>query len=167
MRRHLGVGETENILDGWCRHHLKPFDDVLNSVLATGKKFSLSLVVPKFLRDQVIAQPQNRVSFTPRFHFLRAAITARVIGGRVIAEAVSHGLDKRRASAGARAVERFVGHPVNGEQIVAVHLHAVEPEGERFLRDGLRGGLLLAGNGDGGESISFYGAESDVLGDLK
>ena len=28
-------------------------------------------------------------------------------------------------------------------------------------------GTMLAGNGDGGESISFYGAESDVLGDLK
>ena len=60
-------------------------------------------------------------------------------GDNGFGQTVGQRLDQGRAVAGTRLVDGFVDRHTHGDDVIAVHLLAAEPAGERFLGDGLGG----------------------------
>src|SRR5699024_8812440 len=105
-------------------------------------------VVPGFLRLQPGAQALDRLLGPGFFHFLLAAVAARVVGGGVVAEAVGDRFDDAGAFAVARALHGITDGLAHGDDVVAVHLHGRQARGDALLRQGFGAGLDVARHRD-------------------
>src|SRR5690606_6293341 len=79
-------------------------------------------------------QALQRVERTPARELVFGAVAARVVGGRMVPDAIGQRLDHVRAFAGACLLERARHRGVHGDQVVAVDLLAFDAG-----RDGLLG----------------------------
>ena len=77
---------------------------------------------------QMAAEPEDRIPGGPVGELVARPVLGRVVGGRVSADPVGHGLDERRSPAGAGVVEQRARHRVGREHVVAVDLHPRHPE---------------------------------------
>ena len=76
-------------------------------------------------------QPQERVPGAPGCHLLGRTVAGGVIGGGVVGHAVGQAFDEGRPFPAARLGQRFPRCPVDGEDVVAVHLYPLEAIGDR------------------------------------
>ena len=97
---------------------------------------------------QVGPDPLDRVAQLPGLQLAGQPVPRRVVGRGVRAHPVGEGLDQRRALALAGRSQRLLRDRVAGEDVVAVHPDAGEPEaaGPLVQRDA---GLLVVALGDG------------------
>src|SRR5262249_57200933 len=76
-------------------------DRRLDLLLAFGRELFLLRLAPRVLTDEIGAHARDRFLLPARLNLLGRPVTRRVIGGRVIAEAIGQGLDQARPGAGA------------------------------------------------------------------
>src|SRR4249919_903459 len=103
---------------------------------------------PRAGGGEVIAQAHVRFSRPGRLDLVFAAIAARVVGGGVVVQAIGHELDAAAAFAVAGACDRATHAFEHGDEIVAVHLQAMQAAGDALLRERLRTGLRRARHRD-------------------
>src|SRR5690606_9458994 len=94
------------------------------------------------------AQAGHRLAGPAVLHFGLVAVAAGVVGGGVVVQAVGHEFDDAAAAARARARHGAAHALEHGEQVVAVHLQAVQAAGQALLGQGLGAGLRLARHRD-------------------
>src|SRR3984885_6027162 len=103
----------------------------------------LAGVVPGARRLQISAQAQQRFAAPRILHLVLFAIARRIVGRRVIAQAIRHRLDNRRpgtAACGGNCLGDCMAHR---DDIVAVDLDARYAGGYAFLRERCAGGLIF------------------------
>src|SRR5450631_564765 len=98
--------------------------------------------IPRAGARQVGAQAHERLGEPGLFHLVGAAIAARVVGGRMVAEPVGQRLDERWPAAAARGLQRPPDDVANRKHVVAVDLDAGYLRGDAFLRQRPGRGLL-------------------------
>src|SRR6185436_18514870 len=109
----------------------------LDLLVALLEKFFLARLVPRAGFAQVTAQAQYRLALPCVGHFLGWTVARRIVGGGVVRQPVSDGLDYRRTMSRARLGERFSHSVVHSDHVVTVDLHAFDAGGDAFLRKGL------------------------------
>src|SRR6185436_11798588 len=82
----------------------------------------LLVLVPVAVLRQVIAQPRDRLDLPRRVHAFGVAVARRVVGRRVIAQAIAHRFDERGPAAAARLLEGLLHHLPDRDHVVAIHL---------------------------------------------
>ena len=97
---------------------------------------------------QILLQAKERILRPPGVAHAGRLAPRPVVGGGVHAEAIGQALDERRAVAAPGAFDRLAHHVDDGEEIVAVDLHAGEAVGDRLLRNRRRRRLQLARRGN-------------------
>ena len=91
------------------------------------QRCSSSRLVPRACARQVIAQAQRSARcFQRRSRPRRVAIARRIVGGRVVGQAIGERFDQRRPVAGARFASARVDDLAHGDHVVAVDLLARE-----------------------------------------
>src|SRR5262249_34079800 len=88
--RQFGVEMVEHRLWSARRGRQKALDRRLDPLLAVGRELFLLRLVPRLLTDEIGAQARDRLLLPARLNLLGRAVTCRVIGGPVVAEAGSH-----------------------------------------------------------------------------
>src|SRR5262249_46602054 len=99
--REFGVEMVEHRLRRARRGGQIALDRRLDLLLAFGGELFLRRFAPRVLTGEIGAQARDRFLLPARLNLLGRAVTRRVIGGRVIAEAIGQGLDQARPGAGA------------------------------------------------------------------
>src|SRR5262249_1898271 len=99
--RQFGVEMVEHRLGCARRGRQITIDLRLDPLVAVGRELSLLPFAPRLLTDERRAQARDRLLLPERLNLFGRTVTRRVIGGRVVAEAVSQGLDQARPAAGA------------------------------------------------------------------
>src|SRR5690606_24032963 len=98
-------------------------------------------LVPGALGGEPGAQAGHRVAGPGVLDLGLVAVAARVVGGGVVVQAIGHEFDHAAAAARARSLHGTAHALEHGEQVVAVHLQAVQAAGDALLRQGLGAGL--------------------------
>src|SRR6516164_2496128 len=141
--REFGVEMVEHRRRGaWSRRQIV-LDRRLDLLLAFGRELFLLRLAPRLLTDEIGAQARDRLLLPARLNLLGRTVTRRVIGGRVVAEAVSHSLDQARSAASASLDDGILRRGAHGDDVVAVHLLAGKARRDRLLRQRLRRRLQL------------------------
>src|SRR5262245_20018621 len=117
--------------------------EALHGVGNFGVDLRLDVALEKTPPLQIGAEAGERILLLPHRDFFLAPVLRRIVGGGVHAEPIRHALDQRGPVAGARPIDGLARGRVDGEDVVAVHLDAGQPVGERLLGDRARVGLLL------------------------
>src|SRR6266508_2131494 len=147
--RELGVEMVEHRLRGPRRGRQIALDSLLDALLALGGKLLFLRLAPCLPGHEIRAQARDRLLLPAGLDLLRRAVTRGVIGGRVVAEPVGHGLDQARPQAGAGIGDRLRGSGVHCDDVVAVHLLARKARGDGLLGQRLGRGLQLERHRDG------------------
>src|SRR5690606_17885056 len=98
---------------------------------------------------EVLAQADHRFTGPAVLDLGLVAVAGGVVGGGVVVQAVGHHFDDGAAFAAAGAFHGAAHALEHGDQVVAVHLQAVQAAGDALLGQGLGAGLGVAGHGDG------------------
>src|SRR5215469_2638584 len=142
------IGEVEYRLDRLRRRRKIGLSSAFDRQRDFAEQLLLVRLAPHPSGNEIVAQSRDRLFRPARTDLRAAAIAARIVGGRVIAEAIGQRLDQMwtatRPGFGDRALDGFT----NGDDVVAVDLLAFEACRDRLLRQGLRGGLLRDGHRD-------------------
>src|ERR1700730_1944373 len=141
--REFGVEMVEHRLWRARRGRQIALDRRLDLLLAVGRELFLLRFAPRLLTYEIGAQARDRLLPPARLNLRGRTVTPRVIGGRVIAEAVGHGLDQARPTTGAGLRDRILRRGAHRDDVVAVHLLAGKARGDRLLRQRLRRRLQL------------------------
>src|SRR5215467_3970423 len=141
--REFGVEMVEHRLRRTQRGRQIAFDRRLDLLLAFGRELLLLRLAPRVLTDEIGAQARDRLFLPARLNLLGRAVTRRIIGGRVVAETIGHGLDQARPGAGAGLRDRILRRGAHRDDVVAIHLLAGKARGDRLLRQRLRRRLQL------------------------
>src|SRR5690606_14561700 len=97
---------------------------------------------------QVLAQANHRLAGPGVLDLVLATVAAGVVGGGVVVQAVGHELDHAAALALARALVGAAHRLEHGDEVVAVHLQAVQAAGQALLGQGPGAGLRSAPDRD-------------------
>src|SRR6516164_9127553 len=146
--REFGVEMVEHRLWRARRGRQIALDRRLDLLLAVGRELLLLRFAPRLLTYEISAQARDRLLLPARLNLLGRTVACRVIGGRVVAEAVGHGLDQARSAAGAGLRDRILRRGAHRDDVVAVHLLAGKARGDRLLRQRLRRRLQVKRHGD-------------------
>ncbi len=95
----------------------------------------VALLRPGAAHDEVVLQPDDRVSERPDIGFRLGAVGGRVVGRGMSADPVGHVLDQRRAEIAACALRRPFGDRMDGQIIVAVDPQGRNAEAEAAGRE--------------------------------
>src|SRR5690606_8051606 len=106
-------------------------------------------LAPGALGNEVGAQAGDRLALPGRLDLGIVAVAAGVVGGGVVGQAVGDQFQHAAAVAIAGAGDGMVHGGAHGDDVVAVHLHAVEAAGQALLGQGLGAGLRVARHRDG------------------
>src|SRR5215472_8208668 len=142
------IGEIEHRLGVLRRRCKISLGGALDRQRDLCEQLLLVRLAPHAGGDEVVAQPRDRLVRPARAHFRTAAIAARIVGGGMIAEAISQRLNQMRTAARPRLGDRALDRLADGDDVVAVDLLAFEARRDRLLRQGLRRRLLGEGHRD-------------------
>src|SRR5262249_33811676 len=105
---------------------------LVDAFLALGcERFFLALAPGSFM-DEAGAQSGDRVLLPTGLDFLRRAITRRIVGGGVVAQAIGKRLDQGRSAAFTCARDGLMRRGMHRDGVVAVDLLAGEPGSDRL-----------------------------------
>ena len=97
------------------------------------------------LVQKIALQPGNRIACLPLPHFLIRPVFGGVIRGGVRAQPVSEAFDEGGPSSAPRPLGSHLHGGIDGEDIVSVHAHALEPVREGFFSKRCACALLRPG----------------------
>jgi hypothetical protein len=137
VRRHVAVEVVEHRLDRLHRGFQVRVDLDIDQLAAFLDPGLLLRLVPQALVGQVLAQAQERFLLPGGLHFVLAAVAAGVVGGGVVVQAIGHEFDDAAALAAARAFVCAAHGFQHRDQVVAIHLQAMQAAGQAFLRQRL------------------------------
>src|SRR5262249_60421963 len=129
--REFGVEMVEHRLRRARRGRQIALDRRLDLLLAFGRELFLLRLAPRVLTDEIGAQARDRFLLPARLNLLGQPVTRRVIGGRVVAEAVGQSPDQAPPRAGPGPRDPLLppgAHPPDG---VALHPLARQARRER------------------------------------
>src|SRR6266536_353298 len=121
----------------------------LHALLALGDELLLLRLGPRLAADQIRAQSRDRLLLPARLNFLGGPIACGVVGRGMVAEPIGDGLDQTWPAARLGSRDRLLGGGPHGNHVVAVHLLALKPGGDRLLGQGRGRGLQLERHADG------------------
>src|SRR5579875_253448 len=124
-------------------------DGCCDARLTAGGEALLLFLAPRFQVHEMGLEACDRLFFPSGLDFLRRPVTSCIIGRRMVAEPVSHGLNERRPFAAASGGDGFPGCGMHGDDVVTVHLLAIKPRGDRLLGQRLGCRLQPEGHGNG------------------
>src|SRR5215467_23018 len=146
--RQLGVEMIEHRLRRARRGCQIALDRRLDLFLALGRELFLLRLAPRFLADEIGAQPHDRLLLPARLNLLGWTVARRVIGGRMVAQPIGQRLDQPRPATRASLRDRLLRCGAHGDDVVAVNLLADKTRGDRLLCQRLRRRLQLERHGD-------------------
>src|SRR5262249_53568327 len=106
--RQLGVEMIEHRLRRARRGRQIAFDRRLDLLLALGRELFLLRFAPRFLADEIGAQPRDRLLLPARLNLLGGPVARRVICGRMVAQPIGQRLDQPRPATPASLRDRLL-----------------------------------------------------------
>src|SRR5660398_216381 len=146
MVGHLRVHMSEYLF--WRRgiHGLKALHGIPHPLIGGLPDRLFLRIIQQPLGPHIEPQSEKRILGLPLRHILRFPIPPGVIGRGVVAQPVRVGLNQGGTLAATSPFQGFPGSPIDGKNVVAVHLNARHTVADSLLGHRAGSGLLMVGH---------------------